>query len=183
MRPRTRFGTGLKMSKMPTVKFDTSRLTATVLDDLERGIQELPEATPKNFDALYDISLRSFTSGGNLRFLSSALMTMNIEGMTLERAAQISRQLWFRAIEMMGRERQSKLGITKARWMYSNAPCMVDPTDPTSTDLKRDAAHRAAHGKLYVVAEGLRVHGKLTWPGREPGCRCWSRSVISELEE
>jgi hypothetical protein len=183
MRPRTRFGTGLKVRKMPTVKFDTSRLTVSVLDDLERGIRELPEATPKNFNALYDISLRSFTSGGDLHFLSSALMAMNIEGMTLERAAQISRHLWFRAIEMMDRERQSKLGITKARWIYSNAPCMVDPTDPTPADLKRDSAHRASNGKLYLVAEGLRVDGKLTWPGREPGCRCSSRSVNSELEE
>lgn len=37
------------MERIPTVKFDTSRLTQTVLVDLERNIRELPEVTEHHF--------------------------------------------------------------------------------------------------------------------------------------
>ena len=174
---------GPKVRTIPTVKFDTSRFTATVLTDLERSVREPPEATPANFEAIYDASLHSFAVGGDLHFLSIDLMAMNIDGMTLERAGEISNQLWFRARETMDRQRSLELGITKAKWVYSNAPCMVDPTEPTPADLKRDAAHRAANGKLYVITEGLEVDGKVTLAGREPGCKCSSSSVLSGLAD
>jgi hypothetical protein len=153
-----------------------------VLADLERAVLELPETTPDNFEKIYDIALRSIASGGDLYLFSTSLMSTGIGGMTGQRAAEISTQLWFRAKEMMDRERHADLGITRARWAYSNAPCMVNPAKPAPADRRRDAAHKDANGKVYVITEGLMLEGKRTWPGRERGCRCIGRSLIPGLD-
>ncbi len=168
---------------MPTVKFDTSRLTATVLAEVESAVRELPEVTRENFGDVYDLTVRACARGGDMALLSGGLMEMDLRGMSWKRASQISRELWFRAKELMDRERQAELGITHARWRYANAPCMVDPANPSDSDLKRDAAHKAADGKVYVIADGLLIDGRLSWPGREPGCRCSSRSIFPGVSE
>ena len=170
------------MNNRPAIAFDTSCLTPTVLADLEHSVWELPEVNPQNFETFYDMALRSIASGGDLHLFSTAIMAMNIEGLTGQRAAQISMHLWFRVKEMIDRERKVDLGITQARWVYSNAPCMVNPAKPTPADLKRNAAHKAANGMLYAIADGLMLNGKRSWPGRERGCRCTSRSLIPGLD-
>lgn len=171
------------MKRIPTVKFDTSRLTQTVLADLERNIRELPQIAEHDFDDVYDVALRSIAAGGDLHMLSTGLVAMNIEGMTPRRASQISTFLWFRAQERMEREQLAAAGITEARWMYSRAPCMVDPKKPTAQDLLQDAAHKAADGKRYCIAEGLLINGRRTWPGREFGCKCSSQPRIPGFED
>lgn len=171
------------MKRIPTVKFDTSRLTRAVLADLERNIRDLPEVAEQNFDDVYDVALRSIAAGGDLYMLSTGLVAMNIDGMTSQRAAQISKQLWFRAKEIMDREQQAELGITEAQWMYSHAPCMIDPRKPTSSDLLQDAAHKAANGKIYRIADGMLMNGRRTWPGREYGCKCSSKPRIFGFED
>lgn len=171
------------MKGIPTVKFDTSRLTKTVLADLESNIRELPEIEGPHFQEIYDLALRSFRVGGDLHTLSTGIMAMNIDGITRPRAAQISMHLWFRAQELMDREQRAKIGITRARWIYSNAPCIPNPKAPAPNDLSRDAAHRAANGKIYVITDGMLLNGKRTWPGRELGCKCTSRSIIPGLED
>jgi hypothetical protein len=171
------------MKQIPTVKFDTSRLSYTVLADLEKAIRDLPEVNEQNFDDFYDLALRSLAAGGDLHKLSTGIAAMNIDGMTSQRSAQISNHLWFRAREMMQRDQADKLGIDRARWMYCNAPCMANPKAPTTEDLRRDSAHKAADGRIYVIAEGLVVDGKRTWPGHEDGCRCMSRTLVPGFEE
>ena len=87
---------------------------------------------------------------------------------------QIARLLNNKATALMDRERQGSLGIKQAHWLYSGAPCELNPKKPTG----QDTAHRAANGKLYDVSTGIFLNGKWTWPGVEPGCRCISKSVV-----
>jgi hypothetical protein len=101
-----------------------------------------------------------------------------IEGMPKERAADITRSLHNKAKAQIDRERKTSLGITHAKWLYANAPCMKDPRHPTDADIRRDAAHKAANGKIYDPSKGLLVDGKWTWPGVEDGCKCVSRIVL-----
>jgi uncharacterized protein with gpF-like domain len=166
------------MKRIPTVKFDASRLTATVLAEVELAVRELPEVTRDKFDDVYDLTVRACARGGDMYLLSTGLMEMGLRGMSRERASQVSRELWFRAKDLMDRERQAKLGVTRARWRYVNAPCMIDPGNPSAADSRRNAAHKAADGKVYVIADGLLIDGKRSWPGREPGCKCSSRPII-----
>lgn len=82
----------------------------------------------------------------------------------------------------MDREQAAIIGITRARWMYANAPCMLDPKTPTPEDLRLDTAHRSADGKEYAVKEGLLLNGKHTWPGYEYGCKCTHMPLIPGFE-
>ncbi len=81
---------------------------------------------------------------------------------------------------LSNRNRQLQLGITEAIWLYSGAPCDIDPRKPQGN---QDACHKAANGKRFKIAEGMFLDGKWTWPGHEAGCRRVSRSVIPELDD
>jgi hypothetical protein len=107
---------------MPTIEFDKSRLTRSVLADIESSVRELPEANPRNWARLYDIALRAIARGGDLHQLSTELLAAKIAGLSRDRAAEISRLVWFRAKELMDRERQLAIGISQAIWNSSRAP-------------------------------------------------------------
>lgn len=104
-----------------------------------------------------------------------------LDGMSASRAGEITRLLLFRAKAFTEQESRMRLGITHAVWMYANAPCMMNPRSPTDADLKQDAAHQAANGKKFEIAKGLKINGERVLPGRDPGCKCVSRSVIPGL--
>jgi len=166
---------------VPTIKFDPSKVTETVKADVRSAILALPEIDQKNFEQVYDAAIRSISAGRNLHLLFNALTKMNIVGMTKVRAADIARLLNNRATSLMHREQQAALGITHAIWLYSGAPCMVDPKKPTDDEIRQDAAHKAADGKAFEVAKGMFLDGEWTWPGTDPGCKCVSRSKIYGL--
>jgi hypothetical protein len=81
---------------------------------------------------------------------------------------------------VMTKERQESLGINHAIWLYSGAPCDVNPKKPKG---RQNASHRAADGKQYEVSKGMHLNGKWTWPGYEDGCKCVSRSIIPGLSD
>lgn len=81
---------------------------------------------------------------------------------------------------LSNQNRQLELGISEAIWLYSGAPCDIDPKNPQGN---QDACHKAANGKRFKISEGMFLDGKWTWPGHENGCRCASRSIIPELDE
>jgi hypothetical protein len=159
---------------VPTVKFDASRITDTVKADLRKNITLLAEVDRSHFDRIYDAALRSISAGRDLSTLYNVLLDLNINGMTKRRAGEIAHLLNNKATGLMNRERQEALGIKQALWLYSGAPCEIDPKRPTG----QDAAHRAANGKPFDISRGMFLNGKWTWPGVEPGCRCVSKSVI-----
>jgi hypothetical protein len=162
------------MSGIPTVKFDTSRVTDAVKADLRKSISLLGDVDQKHFEPIYDAAFRSISAGRDLHLLYKALLQMNIDGLTKRRAGDIARQLNNAATALMNREQQELLGVKQAQWLYSGAPCEIDLKAPTG----QDAAHRAANGKKYEVSKGMFLNGKWTWPGVEAGCKCVSKSVI-----
>ena len=174
--PSVRFA----MEAMPTVKFDPSRVTKRVKADLRRNIESLADLQKKQIPQIYEAALHSVLAGRDMYSLCMALM--RIEGMTKGRATEISRSLHNKATAIINREQQASLGITHAKWLYANAPCMRDPNHPSAAEVQRDAAHCAANGKRYEISKGLFVDGKWTWPGVEEGCKCASRAVLPGLE-
>ena len=162
---------------IPTVKFDSLKVTEAVRADIRKNVELIEGIDPKHFDQVYEAALSSVTAGRNLFLLANALMQMNIDGMTKGRAGQIARFLNNIATATINRIDQHSLGITEAIWMYTGAPCGANPKKPG----RQNTAHKAANGKRYKIAEGMLLNGKWTWPGYEDGCRCFSKSVIEGI--
>lgn len=131
---------------------------------------DLGDLSQNDRQALYPVVVESVSRGQDLRLLASAINARGIAGVTVRRAAEISRFLNSRAISTICREQQIAIGIRYARWLYSGAPC--DGAEGM------DRAHKAANGKRYLVDKGLLIGRKLSWPGREFGCKCMARSVV-----
>jgi hypothetical protein len=167
---------------MPTIRFDPSVVTKCVKADLRRNVELLAGVETKHVKQIYELALRSIVGRRDFYSFCTEMMDMHIEGMTRSKAAEIGTSLANKAGVVIDRERQASLGITHARWLYASAPCMRDPSHPSSAEVQRDAAHRAANGKRYAVSKGLLVDGKWTWPGVEEDCKCVSRSLLPGLE-
>jgi uncharacterized protein with gpF-like domain len=162
------------MSRIPTVKFDASRVTDALKADLRKNISLLDDVDQKHFEPIYDAALRSISAGRDLHLLYKALMQMSIDGLTKRRAEDIARQLNNAATAFINKERQEAVGIKQAKWLYSGAPCEINFKTPTG----QDAAHRAANGKVFDVSKGMFLNGKWIWPGVEPGCNCVAKSIV-----
>jgi len=171
------------MEAMPTIKFDPSVVTKSVKADLRRNVELLAGVEKKHVKQIYELALRSIVGRRDFYSFCTEMMDMHIDGMTRSKAAEIGTSLANKAGAVIERERRTSLGITHAKWLYANAPCMRDPNHPSAADVQRDAAHREANGKRYEVSKGLFVDGKWTWPGVEEGCKCASRASLPGLEE
>ena len=163
------------------IPFDKSRVTELIKIDLMNNIRALPDVSEDQSRELYDAALQSILAGGNLKLLYDALMHMNIDGMTKKRAKEVTLPLFFKATALIIREHQQLTGIKCAAWCYSGAPCQRNPKKPTAEDIRQDAAHRAANNQRYETAKGMFVDGKWTWPGREEGCKCFSKPFIEGI--
>ena len=167
---------------IPTVKFDPEQVTEAVKDDLNKNIKKIREFDQTHFDRIYDAALRSISRGCDAATLFNAIMELNLPDMTKRRASEISRSLNNKATALMNRDREVSLGIKYAIWMYSGAPCQVNPKNPSAKDIRQDAAHRVANGKKYEVGRGILLNGRRTMPGREEGCKCSSWPIIPGLD-
>lgn len=161
-----------------TVKFDASRITEAVKADLRKNIMALEDIDRNFFDHVYDAALRSISAGRDLSIIYNSLRQMNIDSMTKARAADIALLLNNKATAIMERERLNSLGIRKALWGYSGAPCETNPKAPIGEESRQNAAHKAADGKPFDVSKGMFLDGKWTWPGFEPGCKCYMRPAV-----
>ena len=167
---------------IPTVEFDARKVTDEVQTDLRESIDALADIEVRHRDAVYYAALKSISAGRDLYVLTSALLGLDSETMTKRRAADIAFMLNNRATAIMERQRQESLGISQAMWLHSGAPCCENPKKPTPADVARDRAHRACNGKRYDVGIGLMIDGRPTWPGREPGCKCVSKSIVKGFQ-
>jgi hypothetical protein len=167
---------------IPTVEFDPKRVTEAIKADLKNNIKKIKEFDEFHFDQIYDAALRSISGGRDLATLFNAIMELNLPGMTKRRAGEISLGLNNKATALMNRDLQVLASITYANWVYSGAPCQVNLKKPSAKDIRQDAAHKAADGKRYEVIKGMRLNGRLTMPGREEGCKCFSRPIIAGFD-
>jgi hypothetical protein len=163
---------------IPTVEFDPKRVTEAVKADLANNIRELKDFDQSHFSPIYDAALRSICRGRDVGGLAKAIVALDLPVMTKGRAGQISISLNNKATALMTRDQQVAIGAKYAVWVYSGAPCQTNPREPSAKGVRQDAAHKAADGKRYEVAKGMRLNGRLTLPGREEGCKCASRSII-----
>jgi hypothetical protein len=175
-----RLEAALDGNRIPTVKFDASRVTDAVRAEIRRCVTDINGPTGSQREAIYDAALRSVTAGRDLHALYLALTELGIEDMTRNEASAIASWINNRATSLMDRERQQSVGIEKAQWMYSGGPCLADPSAPT--DSEQDKAHKAASGQQFKLNQGMFLNGEWTWPGYNKGCRCSSKPVIPGLE-
>jgi len=161
-------------NRIPTVQFDSTRVTTTVLADLAENIRALGEVGTENFEMIYQAASHAISVGGALNVIYATLM--GIDGMTKKRANEISLSLNAKANAVMKAEQQTKLGVKYATWRYSGAPCWMDSNQPGGTE--QDAAHKAANGQHFLISKGMLVNGDWTWPGRKDGCKCRSKPLI-----
>jgi hypothetical protein len=164
---------------IPTVKFDARLITKAVKADLKANIKLLPDIDRKHHKQIYAAALRAISVGGDLGSLADALMRMNIDGMARHRAGNIARLLNRKARALITKEQQENAGIKYAEWLYSGAPCIEATSEPIAEELKQDAAHRSANRAAFEVKKGMYLNGKWTWPGRERGCKCVSKPILS----
>ncbi|MGB8366202.1 MAG: hypothetical protein WCE20_17025, partial [Rhizomicrobium sp.] len=150
---------------IPTVKFDPKLVTEVVKADLKSDIKKIKEFDESHSEQIYDAALRSVSRGRDLATLFNAIMELNLPDMTKQRASDISRSLNNKATALMNRDRQVSIGVKYAIWVYSGAPCQMNPEKPSAKDVHQDAAHKAADGKRYEVAKGMLLNGRLTMPG------------------
>lgn len=172
-----------RVDGIPTVKFDPNRVTEAVKSDLAKNIKEIREFDVSNFTKIYDSALRSISKGGDAAILFNSIMELNLPDMTKRRASEISISLNNKASALMERDQRVSAGIKYAIWVYSGAPCQVNPKKPSAKDIRQDTAHRASNGKRYEIAKGMLMNGRLVMPGQDEGCKCISRPVIPGLDQ
>lgn len=166
-----RVGSG---STLPTVKFDASRVTAPIRDDLWNCIEEFEDLPVGAEEEIFEAAVVMAQRGGDLHHLAKTLREL---GVVQSRASYISHYLGARSKSLMDVQRMRDLGIIEGIWRYSGTPCFaVYPN--TIDDSAGDAAHKSASGTMFRLDKGLMLNGKWTFPRREPGCKCVISSVI-----
>ncbi len=163
---------------IPTVTFDSSRVTTPVKADVLATLKSAGDIPRSALPALGKVAIASVAKGRDFGMLRGAIMSSGITGMTEQRAAEIARHVHNRATSIMDVERMVSIGAEQAVWMFSGAFCYPNAKSPSAAQVALDAAHKAANGRRYRVREGLTIAGVPTWPGREQGCKCLSRPVV-----
>ena len=167
---------------IPTVKFDTARVTGPVRAEVLNCVNQIEGLKPSEFDHVHEAALQCVSGGGDLHVLTVALLNASIDDMTKRKAGDIAIHLNGRARSIMDREKLLSLGIRFSEWIYSGAPCDPYLPTPTPEQVIQDATHAGANGLRYENAKGLLVNGKWTWPGWETGCKCTHRPIISGFD-
>ena len=162
--------------RIPTVKFDASKITPAIEIELKAAIRETNEIPEAEHIRIFDAVLAGVKRGGDLYVIAKALETMP-GNLSKAKVGEICRNLNNRAMAKVTTQRQTDLGITHAKWLYSGAPCVAN-FPPSESDLARDAAHKAANGQEYEVSKGIFMNGLWRRPREEPGCKCVANSVI-----
>ena len=175
----------LTKPRLPTVRFDNSLVTDEIKSDLRanlRNISEFRTLPTEAFEPLYAAVETSVSRGRDMAMAATYILGVGLAGMTKSRAGEIAASLHNKASALITREKQLRAGIEYAVWLHSGAPCLLDPQESSRADPRLAAAHKAADGKRYRVAEGLAIGGRRTWPQRDGGCKCASRAIVPGLE-
>jgi uncharacterized protein with gpF-like domain len=147
------------------------QITPAIQEALDASVAEnvslIKSIAQQHLGQVEQLVMRSVTAGRDVGGLRRDLQSQL--GVTRRRAAFIATQQNNMATATVCKTRQQELGITKAIWVHSSAGRKPRPE------------HVAFNNQEYDVAKGAFLEGKWTWPGREPRCRCVSRSIIPGL--
>ncbi len=149
------------------------RLTKEANDALQATIGEnvglIRSIAAEHLADVQGAVMRSVQTGRDLGGLTQELQERY--GVTRRRAAFIAQDQNSKATATVTRVRQQGLGITEAIWLHSHGG-----RHPRKSHIEAD-------GKRYRISEGMYLDDVWTWPGREPNCRCVSRSIIPALDD
>lgn len=162
-----------------TIKMDPKTVTDDIVKDIRRQVSELSEVPAEERKFVADQAIESVREGRNLHRLSWALVEVGVEK---PEASRITRGIHNRATAMIDRNRKISLGLKKAKWVCSGAPCFVNYQGDTSGE-SRNKLHQKADGKVYSLKTGMKVGGDYTFPGAEWGCRCTSSVIIPGFDD
>lgn len=168
---------------LPTVKFDRALVSVTIRADLRANIEAIEGIDSPHVEPIYRAAVEAINRGGDLHLLANSIIELDLAGIDRVRAASIARSLSSAASALISDQQYAAMGIESAKWLYSGAPCHSGRTNASAAQLRQDAAHRAANGKLYRVGEGILLDGKWTLPGRERDCKCVSTAVIPGFDD
>ena len=133
-----------------------------VRDKVMATLRNTPEIPVARHNQIAETVLR------NPRDLHSIAILIEDLELTKSKRGAIAHTLGQTASTFASIHRQLDLGIEKAAWRHSGAPCKAS----------LDETHRSLDGKIYLLTEGLLVDGRYVWPGIEEGCRCTSTPVL-----
>lgn len=157
------------------VKFDRKRCVTQVLKDLVRNVREFPDIPLREVDTVFEAAKSSILAGGDVEWLTTHIMILQIEGLASDRVERIATSLWRKAEGRMCRMHLERLCIAQAVWRYSGVPCLPNPQMPSPQDLRIDELHRGADGTSYPISRGILINGRQRWPGEDWFCHCWDR--------
>lgn len=148
-----------------TVEF---KMTRTVRDAFDASLNEnvgLIRSIPEKYLLQVEGAvMRSYANGRDLETMVKDIR--KVYPVTKRRAELIARDQSNKANAVVQRTRQLELGITQAVWMHSHAGKTPRPD------------HLEANGKVYNVAEGMKINGEFIHPGELINCRCTSRPIL-----
>ena len=153
------------------VKFDQRLITETVEHDLADTIGMIDEIPKPLKEGLYNAALVSAPKM-DMSSLSKYILSLPLSSMTKRRSGELARFISSRTNAFIQKERFLQVGISEAIWLYSGVPCGTKP------DFALGEAHSKVNGKRFSVKKGLLVNGQYTWPGRDPGCKCFAKPLI-----
>ena len=147
------------------VKFTMTRAMQDALSaQIEENIGLIKSIPEKYFSDLQGVVMRNYSKGRDLEAMHKEIMAKT--GATRSRAILISVDQSRKANSIVNRTRAAELGITQAKWLHSTAG-----NEPRKS-------HVAANGKVYDIAEGLKIDGEFIHPGELINCRCIQRIIL-----
>lgn len=150
---------------IPTVRFNPTRVTDTVIDDVLSTLDRLAIVPSNHRAEIVGRAIESVQRGGDLAQLCRAMEAI---GISKANAAHAAMHINRRASSIMQTLEWERLGITEAKWLWSGAPCLLEAAE----------AHREASGKRYKVSRGMMIGGRYTGPGMDDGCKCVAFAVV-----
>lgn len=153
-----------------TVRFQMPKAMADILaatiEENQTLIKDIPR---KYFVGINSALTEAITNGFDQSVIFNKMR--EVEGVTVRRAATISRDQINKANAVITRVRQQSLGMTQARWRHSGAGQHPRPS------------HVKANGTVYNIAEGCKIDGEFIWPGQLINCRCTAEAIIPGFDD
>ena len=152
------------------VEFHLSREANDALQaTIGENVGLIKSIASEHLSEVQGLVMRCVQTGRDLGGLTQELQERY--GVTRRRAAFIAQDQNSKATATVTRVRQEGLGITEAIWLHSHGG-----RHPRKS-------HVEADGRRYTISEGMYLDDVWMWPGREPNCRCVSRSIIPALDD